>query len=69
MAKKPLIFVGIEGAIPNPLPKKGYVVSKTCALLPFGTLRRKENDHFKALSLALELMAPNRKVFVTEKTV
>ncbi|MCB0271624.1 MAG: AAA family ATPase [Bdellovibrionales bacterium] len=69
MAKKPLIFVGIEGAIPNPLPKKGYVVSETCALLPFGTLRRKENDHFKALSLALELMAPNRKVFVTEKTV
>ncbi|MEZ4819691.1 MAG: AAA family ATPase [Bdellovibrionota bacterium] len=69
MAKRPLIFVGIEGKLPLPLPKRGFILSQHKALLPFGTVRRKENDYVKAIDLALRVKNEQCKVFVVEKSV
>ncbi|MCB1197716.1 MAG: AAA family ATPase [Deltaproteobacteria bacterium] len=45
------------------------MISKNQTLIPFGLVRRKENDHIQALNLAYRAKGPDTKSFVVEKVV
>ncbi|MEZ4819689.1 MAG: AAA family ATPase [Bdellovibrionota bacterium] len=45
------------------------MISKNQTLIPFGLVRRKENDHIQALNLAYRVKGPDTKSFVVEKVV
>jgi hypothetical protein len=69
MAVRPLIIIGLEGNLPQNLPKRAIHIEPNRALIAFGTRQRKENDLLNALEMALNLKKDDLKIFVCEKSM